>query len=292
MEIDIRTLLAKLNAECKRAMTVAAELCVKQTHFSVDLEHFLLQLFEGPTPDISRILERFAIDPAVVSGQLQQSLERFKRGNGRTPALSPHFVSLLQEAWLLSSMLLGQQQVRSGTVVLALLEVDSLRGALLESAPALLEIPRGPLRTELAGLLSMSSEDTAGGVAAAPGAAPAAAVGQMPEARPANNSGTPSLDQFTIDITAQAKSGKIDPIRGRDDEIRQIVDILLRRRQNNPILTGEAGVGKTAVVEGFAQRVVQGRVPPALREVTVRSLDLGLLQAGAGIKGEFENRLK
>jgi type VI secretion system protein VasG len=296
MEIDIRTLLGKLNPECKRAMTVAAELCVKQTHFNVDLEHFLLQLFEGPSPDIVRIAERFAIDPSVVAGQLQQSMERFKRGNGRTPALSPHFVPLFQEAWLLSSMLLGQQLVRSGTVLLALLEVDSLRGQLLETAPALLEIPRETLRNELAGLLSLSSEDAKGGAAAAaPAAMPATgatgASGQMP-AMPSRGSATPSLDQFTIDITAQAKAGKMDPIRGRDDEIRQIVDILLRRRQNNPILTGEAGVGKTAVVEGFAQRVAEGRVPPALKDVSVRSLDLGLLQAGAGIKGEFENRLK
>ena len=299
MEIDIRTLLAKLNPECKRAMTLAAELCVKQTHFNVDAEHFLLQLLEGPAPDIKQILERFAIDPAAVTAQLQQALERFKRGNGRTPALSPHFVPLFQEAWLLSSMLLGQQQVRSGTVVLALLEVESLRGMLLESAPKLLDIPRETLRKELAGLLSFSSEDggvAPGASATAPAAAGAAggapATGQMPALQAGKPTSTPNLDQFTIDITAQAKAGKMDPIRGRDDEIRQIVDILLRRRQNNPILTGEAGVGKTAVVEGFAQRVVQGKVPPALRDVTVRSLDLGLLQAGAGIKGEFENRLK
>ncbi|MBC5764498.1 type VI secretion system ATPase TssH [Ramlibacter albus] len=295
MEIDIRTLLAKLNAECKRAMTLAAELCVKQTHFNVDLEHFLTPLFEAPAPDIKQVLERFAIDPAKVTTQLQQSMERFKRGNGRTPALSPSFVPMFQEAWLLSSMLLGQQQVRSGTILLALLEVDSLRGLLMDTAPALLEIPRETLKKELAGILSFSSED--GGApgtpaAAAPtaGGAPAS-QGQMP-AMPGKATATPNLDQFTVDITAQAKSGKMDPIRGRDSEIRQIVDILLRRRQNNPILTGEAGVGKTAVVEGFAQRVVEGKVPPALRDVTVRTLDLGLLQAGAGIKGEFENRLK
>jgi type VI secretion system protein VasG len=226
----------------------------------------------------------------VVLAQLQASLDGFKRGNGRTPALSPHFAPLFQEAWLLSAMLLEQQQVRSGTVLLALLELDSLRGLLLEMAPALLEIPREVLRQELAGLLSFSSEDA--GRAAPATVSSGSHAGRMPEARAARASSTPALDQFTIDLTAQAREGRVDPIRGRDAEIRQIIDILLRRRQNNPILTGEAGVGKTAVVEGFAQRVVQGRVPPALAGVAVRTLDLGLLQAGAGLKGEFENRLK
>ena len=312
MDIDIRTLLSRLNPTCKRAMSQAAELCVKHTHYNVELEHLLMALLQEPAPDAQQVLQRFALDPAAVATQLQQSMDRFKRGNGRTPALSPHFAPLFQEAWLLSAMLLGQQQVRSGTVLLALLEVDSLRGLLLEMAPALLEIPREALRQELAGLLSFSSED-AGGAAPSTGAgapvattgpgattgssdpaggSPGGHAGRMPEARAARAGGTPSLDQFTIDLTAQAREGRVDPIRGRDAEIRQIIDILLRRRQNNPILTGEAGVGKTAVVEGFAQRVVQGRVPPALAGVAVRTLDLGLLQAGAGLKGEFENRLK
>ncbi len=297
MDIDIRTLLSRLNPECKRAMAQAAELCVKHTHYNVELEHLLMVLMEGPAPDVQQVLRRFAIEGSQVTGQLQQGLDRFKRGNARTPALSPHFAPLFQEAWLLSAMLMGQQQVRSGTVMLALLEVDSLRGVLLEIAPALLEIPREVLRQELAGLLSFSSEDAGAsspggmGVNPAGGALPDAAA-RMPEDRPGRSGATPALDQFTIDLTAQAREGRVDPIRGRDEEIRQIIDILLRRRQNNPILTGEAGVGKTAVVEGFAQRVVQGRVPPALTGVTVRTLDLGLLQAGAGIKGEFENRLK
>ena len=295
MEIDIRTLLGRLNAECKRAMAQAADLCVKQTHYNVEVEHLMFQLLDPPAPDLTQLLARFKIDPSVVTTQLQQSMDRFKRGNGRTPALSPHLAPLFQEAWLLSSMMLGQQQVRSGTLLLALLEVDSLRGLLLEIAPVLLEIPRATLRQELAGLLSLSSEDAGvvaeGAIRPVGGGQPQEAM-QMPQASPGKAGATPSLDQFTIDLTAQAREGKVDPIRGRDEEIRQIIDILLRRRQNNPILTGEAGVGKTAVVEGFAQRVVQGRVPPALLNVAVRTLDLGLLQAGAGIKGEFENRLK
>ncbi|MBC7500229.1 MAG: type VI secretion system ATPase TssH [Herminiimonas sp.] len=299
MEIDIRTLLSKLNPACKRAMVEAAELCVKQTQFNVELEHLLVRLIEASAPDMALLLERFDINISAVLAQLQQSLDGFKRGNGRTPALSPHFIPLFQEAWLLSSMLLGDQQIRSGTVLLAMLEVDSLRGMLIDTAPELLRIPRDRLKAELAPLLVNSAEDAGGNGDNAAGATmPAAAsagetkAGRMPQLASVRTGATPSLDQFTVDMTALARDGKIDPIRGRDAEIRQIIDILLRRRQNNPILTGEAGVGKTAVVEGFAQRVAQGAVPPALANVSVRTLDLALLQAGAGIKGEFENRLK
>jgi type VI secretion system protein VasG len=296
MDIDIRTLLGKLNPECKRAMTQAAELCVQQTHYSVDIEHVLTRLLEGPAPDLQRILQQYQIQPQAVIDQLQQSMDRFKRGNGRTPALSPHLAPMLQEAWLLSSMVLGEQQIRSGTILLALLEVDSLRGLLLETAPQLLQIPRDTLRNQLPALLAESDEDAGGPRPAAADAASGEAVAgrplQMPTASPGGKSATPSLDQYTTDLTELARQGRVDPIVGRDPEIRQIIDVLLRRRQNNPILTGEAGVGKTAVVEGFAQRVVKGQVPPALLNVSVRSLDLALLQAGAGIKGEFENRLK
>lgn len=301
MEIDIRTLLGKLNPECKRAMEKAAELCVSQTHYNVEVEHLLFKLLESASPDVELIFPEFGVKAEDVLVQLQGAMDRFKRGNGRTPALSQHLPPLFQEAWLLSSMLLGEQQVRSGTIVLAVLEVDSLRGALLESAPSLLRIPRESLKRNLADILRRSAEDAVAAprVAATNSAsevaqsseAPKPASMQMPTLRRGASS-NPSLDLYTIDLTEQARQGQVDPIRGRDAEIRQIIDVLLRRRQNNPILTGEAGVGKTAVVEGFAQRIVQGDVPPALQKVSVRSLDLGLLQAGAGVKGEFENRLK
>ncbi|MBI2771771.1 MAG: type VI secretion system ATPase TssH [Burkholderiales bacterium] len=299
MEIDIRTLLGRLNPECKRALERAAELCVQQTHYNVDIEHLLYKLLEAPAPDVALILAEFDIKSEVMLAQVQEAMDRFKRGNGRTPAFSPNLAPLFQEAWLLSSMVLGEQQIRSGTMLLALLEVDSLRGLLIESAPGLLQIPRDSLRKGLADIVASSSED-AGGAARASGPPPSVAPGaavqdgglkQMPTMR-RGTSNTPSLDQYTVDMTQLARDGAIDPIRGRDAEIRQIIDVLLRRRQNNPILTGEAGVGKTAVVEGFAQRVVKGDVPPSLQQVSVRTLDLGLLQAGAGVKGEFENRLK
>ncbi|WP_206956181.1 type VI secretion system ATPase TssH [Trinickia acidisoli] len=297
MEIDIRTLVSRLDPACKHAMELAAQLCVRQTHYNVDVEHFLLQLLESDAPDLKAILEHFEVAAADVCAQLQKAVDQFKRGNGRTPALSPNFSRLFQEAWLLSSMLLGQQQIRSGTILLALLEIDSLRGLLIDSAPSLLKIPRATLRESLPAVLAGSNED--GGPAAAPSNGAAGAAGSssgqaplpaMPSA--AGSSGGSALAQYTVDLTALAREGAIDPICGRDLEIRQLIDVLLRRRQNNPILTGEAGVGKTAVVEGFAQRIVQGQVPPALTNVTVRSLDLALLQAGAGVKGEFENRLK
>ena len=296
MKIDLRTLLTKLNPTCKQAIRLAAELCGGQSHFSVELEHFLFKLMEGKAPDIEMILENFDIDHGKIMAQLQQRLDQLKRGNKGTPAMSGVFAPLFQEAWLSSSVLLGQQQVRSGTVLLALLEEDAVRGVTFEVAPLLLEIPRDQLRIRLAELLKDSSEDagqaTGELMAGAEASAGTPAMAKMPSLTQTGNSKTPNLDQFTIDLTALARQGKIDPVRGRDAEIRQIIDILLRRRQNNPILTGEAGVGKTAVVEGFAQRVVQKAVPPNLQQVVVRTLDLGLLQAGAGIKGEFENRLK
>jgi type VI secretion system protein VasG len=287
METDIRTLLSRLNPECKRAMGAAAELCVKHTHFNVEVEHFLVALLDGGAPDLALLLAHFGVDADTVRTQAQAGLDGFKRGNGRTPAMSPNFVALFKEAWTGGSMLLGAQQIRSGTVLLALLEHDSLRGMLIETAPALLTIPREKLRAALPGVLAGSGED--GG----PGAVAAGANANPANADPARAQGpTPALDQYTVDMTALARAGKVDPVRGRDAEIRQIVDILLRRRQNNPILTGEAGVGKTAVVEGFALRIAEGSVPPALANVRLCSLDLALLQAGAGVRGEFEQRLK
>jgi len=215
MDIDIRTLLSRLNPECKRAMTRAAELCVQHTHYNVELEHLLLALLETPAPDVQQVLRRFGLDATAIAGQLQENVDRFKRGNGRTPALSPHFAPLFQEAWLLSAMLLGQQQVRSGTVILALLEVDSLRGVMLEIAPTLLEIPRETLRQELAGLLSFSSEDA--GAAAPGGASGAPAAGGAAGASPAGGAtGTPAAGGasgagLALDLDASGASRGTSP---------------------------------------------------------------------------------
>lgn len=296
----IATLIARLNPLTKRAMEGAAQLCLAQTHYAVEVEHLLLKLVERGEGDLTPVLRYYGVDAGALLKELTTALDRLKRGNSRTPAFSDHVVRLLQSAWLVSSLDLGASQVRSGAILKALLEDDALRGLLLEAVPLLVNIPRGRLAEDLKELVRGTAEDAGGATAPASatpgmaahkpaggGASPAAPAGVKLAGGP-----SPGLDSYTIDMTAQARAGKSDPVVGRDPEIRQLVDVLMRRRQNNPILTGDPGVGKTAVVEGFAQRVVEGSVPPPLRNVRVLSLDLGLLQAGAGVRGEFENRLK
>jgi type VI secretion system protein VasG len=304
MSTDLSTLVSKLNPVCRRALESAASLCVNQTHYNVEIEHLFLKLLEADGTDLLAILRYFELDPAVVTTELTQAMERFKRGNGRTPALSPHLTRLIEAAWLQSSLQLDEGAIRTGALVLGLCTDDSLRALVLNSSFTLARIPSDTLRANIRDLTADTPEGgdrrRGGERPARPssGAAPHAGgptVGgqesrERRERRAASK--TPNLDLYTVDLTALAAEGKIDPAIGRDGEIRQVVDILLRRRQNNPILTGEAGVGKTAVVEGFADRVAKGDVPPLLRDASVRTLDLGLLEAGAGVKGEFEHRLK
>ena len=295
MSTELRTLILRLNGDTRSAMERGAELCAQQTHFSVDLEHVLTELLRNPDAELSQLLKQYKISPERTQEQLQEALDRFKRGNGRTPVLSAHLPSLLEQAWVIASMVMGEQQINASCLLLAALESDTMRGVLLESAPNLLQIARETLRTQLA--IPGASSAVQRGPAPHAGIANAAistekhSSGTQPTAT-AKLTATPALDQYTVDLTAQAASGALDPVYGRDTEIRQMAEILMRRRQNNPILTGEAGVGKTAVVEGLAQKIVSGDVPPALKGVSIRALDLGLLQAGAGIKGEFEHRLK
>jgi type VI secretion system protein VasG len=293
MSNDLSSLISKLNPICRRGLEGAAALCINQTHYDVEIEHLLLKLLEDDGTDILAILRHFDLDPANVIKELTKAMDGFKRGNGRTPALSPHLTRLIEAAWMQSSLTLGEGVIRSGSLLLALGADDSLRALLLTSSITLMRIPGEGLRAAARNILATTKESTTRRRDAdgepLPGAAPGAGKKGERERRATN---TPSLDQYTIDLTALAAEGKIDPAIGRDNEIRQVVDILLRRRQNNPILTGEAGVGKTAVVEGFADRVAKGDVPPMLRNASVRTLDLGLLQAGAGVKGEFEHRLK
>lgn len=288
---ELKTLVEKLNPPCRRALEQAAELCVSQTHFNIEIEHFLIRLAERSDGDFTPIFRYFDIDPAVVIRQLTVGMEQFKRGNSRTPAMAPQILTLLREAFLIANLNWRTGQVRSGIILLAVLENEGLRSQVFETVPALLKLRRDILRESLAELVRDSAESGGSGAAGSAGSEVRDTVGAAAGGR-SGPSNTPALDAYTIDLTGQARAGEIDPVTGRDAEIRQIIDILMRRRQNNPILTGEAGVGKTAVVEGFASRIVSGEVPPPLRAVTVRILDLGLLQAGAGVKGEFENRLK
>jgi type VI secretion system protein VasG len=278
---ELKVLIEKLNRSCRHGMEAAAELCVRQTNHNVELEHLLVTLLQASEADFHHILRYYGIDAGEAQAELTAALDRLPRGSARTPALSPHLPRLLERGWLLASLSYDAATVRSGVLLLALLEDETLRGVVHESAPALLRIPREDLRASLPAVLRGSAEGS-GGTAKRTGAGRGSA----------GSPGGGALDRYTVDLTAAAREGRIDPVRGREREVRQVMDILLRRRQNNPILTGDAGVGKTAVVEGFALRVAAGQVPPALRDVVVRALDLGLLQAGAGVKGEFEDRLR
>ncbi|MEN6320474.1 MAG: type VI secretion system ATPase TssH [Syntrophaceae bacterium] len=280
---NIKSLIGKLNETCRKALESAAGLCLSQTHYEVDIEHFLIKLLEMPDTDLQKILRHFEINETRLVNDLTRALEGFKRGNARTPALSPQIPAMVQDAWLIASIDQQTPLIRSGHIILALIGSDKMLPMLLSSSGEFKKISIETLNKHFMDIISGSREESE--VAATAGMAPVSAAGI-----PAK--GTKALDQFTINLTDKARKGDIDPVLGRDFEIRQMIDILIRRRQNNPILTGEAGVGKTAVVEGFALRIAQGDVPPPLRNVDLRTLDLGLLQAGAGIKGEFENRLK
>lgn len=281
---NLTGLVARLNAPCKRAMEGAAGLCLSKTHYEVEVEHLLVKIIEERDTDLHVLFRHFSIDDSRALVAVDRVLKAFKAGNTRTPVLSPHLPRLLEAAWLLASVDYGETEVRTGHLLIALLSDFRLNRIAREAIPELANINVESLKLEFAALTAQSAERTWGD----------AKGGMAPESGRARHAvgATPALDQYTTDLTQRARSGKLDPVLGRDREIRQLVDILSRRRQNNPILTGEAGVGKTAVVEGFALRIAAGDVPPPLKHVAVHALDLGLLQAGASVRGEFENRLK
>jgi type VI secretion system protein VasG len=282
--ISLKHLVDKLNPACRKALEGAAGLCQSNSHYEVEIEHLMLKLLEDDTNDIARILAYFEVDASRVQAQITAAISKFKTGNSRTPALSQRLTKLLTKAWLPASVQYQDSAISSGHLLLTLLAKPYFSAALLTSAEALGDISVETLGEHFRDITVNSSEKKYGQAAARP-------TGPSGGAE-APAKGTTALDQYTINLTERARSGRIDPVIARDEEIRKMADILIRRRQNNPILTGEAGVGKTVVVEGFALRVAEGDVPGPLKDVQIRSLDLGLLQAGAGIKGEFENRLK
>ncbi|PMX00649.1 type VI secretion system ATPase TssH [Pseudomonas sp. FW215-R2] len=274
--MELASLIGRLNPDNRRALERAAQRCLQRGHHFVEIEHLLLELLDIEGGDFAFLLPRFGLERDALTAEINKALDLFKAGSTRTPALSSHTLGLLEDAVVQASVL-GIDSIRSGLLLLALIDRDERRSLLLNSASSLLRIPKEALRANLLEWTENSREH----------------VGPR-----SVSSGNPTprqdsvLDQYTQDLTADAHAGRIDPIVGRDGEIRQCIDILLRRRQNNPILVGAPGVGKTAVVEGLALRIAAGDVPPSLQEVSLRVLDLGLLQAGAGVKGEFEQRLK
>ncbi|MGQ3675292.1 type VI secretion system ATPase TssH [Xanthobacter sp. TB0139] len=280
--VDLKSLVLRMDELCRTTLEAAAGFALMRTHYNLELEHWLSRLLITPESDFVRVLNHYDVDVAQLTSDLQRALDRMKTGNGRPPGLAPDVVELVKQAWLLASVEMGAGRVQSGHLLWALLADDTLARRVREMSGAFARITPDALKADLA---QITADGTEGRSVVQPGSAPGASDFASSQAGGA-------LDQFTVDLTEQARAGKIDPILGRDEEIRQIIDILTRRRQNNPILTGEAGVGKTAVVEGFALRIAAGDVPPALRDVSLRTLDLGLLQAGAGMKGEFENRLR
>jgi type VI secretion system protein VasG len=282
MSVNLRALIGRLNDESRRALESAAGLCLSRTHYDVEIEHYLMKALDDTAADVAAITKHYGIDRSRLASELTRSLDKLKTGNARTPSFSPSLVKMFTEAWTIGSLEFHATKIRTGHLVLALRSVDELARLTQGVSKELEKIPAEGLKKDFASIVSGTSEDVSAASSSEAGDPSLPKVGGK----------TPNLDQYTVDLTARAKAGKIDPVLGRDFEIRQVVDILTRRRQNNPILVGEAGVGKTAVVEGFARRIVEGDVPTPLRNVTLRTLDLALLQAGAGVKGEFENRLK
>jgi type VI secretion system protein VasG len=291
MSINLKTLIAKLNDTSRAAATRAASLCVSLGQYEVDIEHLFLALLEQPKSDVAVIARQNDISITQLEADLRAEVGRFKNGNTRTPVFSPRLPKLFENAWLIASLDLqddAQAQIRSAHLLQALLTEPELAQLAARSSKLFARFDLEQIKHNL-DKVSAGSEETPVLRSAPSNGEGADPVGEL-QARAASK--TPALDQFTTNLTQRARDGKVDPVIGRDLEIRQAIDILMRRRQNNPILTGEAGVGKTAVVEGLALRIAQNDVPDVLKGVEIHTLDMGLLQAGASVKGEFENRLK
>ncbi|CAB3639762.1 type VI secretion system ATPase TssH [Trinickia soli] len=289
MSTPLKTLIAKLDTLCLNAATRSASVCLARGHYEVDLEHLLLALIEERTSDVSVVLRANGLSAEALRTDLERQLERMKTGNTRTPVFSQHLIALFEQAWLIASLDSHVARIRSGHLLLALLTSPELAQFAERMSSIFSRVPIDQLKHRFDEATSGSIEAEQVANAAASGEA---ARGAIDPTLPAAPSKTPALDTYTTNLTQRAGEGHIDPVIGREAEIRQTIDILMRRRQNNPILTGEAGVGKTAVVEGLALRIAAGDVPPPLVGVALHVLDMGLLQAGASVKGEFENRLK
>ncbi|MEA2697437.1 MAG: type secretion system protein VasG, partial [Myxococcales bacterium] len=288
-EISRVALFGKLNSLGYKAIEGATVFCKLRGNPYVELVHWFQQIIQQQDSDLHRIIRHFQFDPSRLAKEMTEALDRLPRGASSISDLSSHVEEAVERGWVYGSLMFGDKQVRTGHLVVGILKTPGLRNALPAMSREFDKVKVDALVENFDAIVGGSPETSMrasdGGGAASPGEA----SGAMPPAEMGKQEG---LRRFSVDLTERARKGEIDPIAGREEEIRQIVDILMRRRQNNPILTGEAGVGKTAVVEGFALRIASGDVPPPLKDVSLRALDVGLLQAGASMKGEFENRLR
>jgi type VI secretion system protein VasG len=291
-EISRVALFGKLNAIGYQAIESATTFCKLRGNPYVELSHWLHQILQVPDTDLHRIIRHYQVDPANLARDMTAALDRLPRGATSISDLSIHVEEAVERGWVYGSLLFNESKVRTGHLVIGALNTQSLRNALAAISKEFAKIKVADLSEHFHAITEGSPEAKMSAAISAVEGHAEAGTGPGGEMAPAALGKQEALGRFSVDLTERARKGEIDPIVGRDEEIRQIVHILMRRRQNNPILTGEAGVGKTAVVEGFAQRIAAGDVPPHLKDVTLRALDIGLLQAGASMKGEFENRLR
>ena len=288
-DISRVSLFGKLNKLGYQAVEGATTFAKLRNNSTVEMVHWFHQILNGQDSDLHRIIQHYNLDVSQIATEMTAALDKLPRGASSGLNLSEELDLAMERAWVQCSLRYGQTKVRTGHIFLAMLENKTLRASLFDMSDEFRKVKLDDLAEALPDIIAASPEQ---GLADSGASGGGAEPGEASGARKAELGGTEALDQFCTDLTAQARNGEIDPIVGRDEEIRQIVDVLMRRRQNNPILTGEAGVGKTAVVEGFALRIARGDVPPALKDVRLLVLDVGLLQAGASMKGEFENRLR
>ena len=290
-DISRTSLFRKLNPITYKAIESATVFCKLRGNPYVELIHWLHQILQLQDSDLHKIIQTYGLDPSHLSRDMTDALDRLPRGASSISDLSSHVEEAVERGWVYSTLMFNDSKVRSGHLIVGLLKTPSLKNSLLSISDQFNKISLENLTEHFHDIVASSPEDNLAATdgTSIDGVEPGVASGAM---SPAQMGKQEALQQYTVDLTERARTGELDPIVGRDDEIRQMVDILMRRRQNNPILTGEAGVGKTAVVEGLAQRIASGDIPPSLKDVSIRTLDMGLLQAGASMKGEFENRLK
>lgn len=289
-DISRSALFGKLNSVGYKAVEGATVFCKLRGNHYVEFIHWIHQLMQAQDTDLHRIIKAFNLDVSQLVSDTQAGLDRLPKGASSISDISAKFIESIERAWTYSSLKYGESSIRSGHVILGMLKSPELKPELLKVSKQFDKINSDQLGEQFLKITDGSPEAVLAaadqrGISGAPGEASGAMA-------PAQMGKQEALNRYTKDLTDQARKGTMDPIVGRDEEIRQCIDILMRRRQNNPILTGEAGVGKTAVAEGFAQRIAKGDVPPQLKDVRLLELDVGLLQAGASMKGEFENRLR